>query len=70
MQYEDRIRGFERKCLRKICWDQRILNTEIIKRTGINNINEEIINRKWLRHRLKMQEDQIPQNGSEMESRW
>ena len=62
---DSRTRGFEGRCLRRILrirWDQRVTNTEVFRRTGINNINDEIKKRrwKWLGHTLRMQNTRHP----------
>ncbi|XP_078581995.1 uncharacterized protein LOC144865280 [Branchiostoma floridae x Branchiostoma japonicum] len=62
---EQRIRGFESRCLRrilKIRWEQRVSNKEVAERTGIPNIVEEIKRRrwKWLGHVLRMHKNRHP----------
>ena len=62
---ESRLRGFEGRCLRrilKIHWEQRITNEEISRRTGVNNITEEVKKRrwKWLGHLLRMDRNRHP----------
>ena len=47
---ESRLRGFEGRCLRRILrirWEQRVTNKEISRRIGINNIVEDVKQRRW-----------------------
>ena len=62
---ESRLRGFEGRCLRrilKIRWEQRVTNEEIRRRTKINNIVEEVKQRRWrwLGHTLRMERTRHP----------
>ncbi|CAG2215814.1 unnamed protein product [Mytilus edulis] len=47
---ESRIRGFEGRCLRRIInirWPSVISNSELSERTGVKNIVNEIMRRRW-----------------------
>ena len=62
---ESRLRGFEGRCLRRILrirWEQCVTNREVSRRTGINNIVEEVRHRrwKWLGHVLRMNKNRHP----------
>ena len=62
---ESRLRGFEGRCLRRILrirWEQRVTNREVSRRTGINNIVEEVRHRRWrwLGHVLRMNKNRHP----------
>ena len=56
---ESQLRGFEGRCLRRILrlrWEQHVTNKEVSRRTGINCIVEEVMQRhwRWLGHILRM----------------
>ena len=62
---ESRLRGFEGRCLRRILrihWEQHITNKEISRRTGIDNIVDEVKRRRWrwLGHVLRMAKTRHP----------
>ena len=62
---ESRLRGFEGRCLRRILrihWEQRVTNQEVSRRTGINNIVDEVKKRRWrwLGHVLRMNKTRHP----------
>ena len=62
---ESRLRGFEGRCLRRICkirWEERITNEEIWDQTGFNNIVLEVKKRcwKWIGHVLRMKKTRHP----------
>ena len=65
---ESRLRGFEGRCLRRILkvhWSQHIPNKEISKRTGINNIIDEVKQRRWrwLGHVMRMNKTRHPRTA-------
>ena len=62
---ESRLRGFEGRCLRRILrvyWQDHISNAEVSRRTGINNIVDEVKRRRWswLGHALRMDKSRLP----------
>ena len=62
---ESRLRGFEGPCLWRILrirWEQRVTNKEISRRTGINNIVEDVKQRRWrwFGHVLRMNKNRHP----------
>ena len=62
---ESRLRGFEGRCLRRILrirWEQRVTNKEISRRTSINNIVEDVKQRRWrwFGHVLRMNKNRHP----------
>ena len=62
---ESRLRGFEGRCLRRILrvhWQDHISNVEVSRRTGINNIVDEVKRRRWswMGHALRMDKKRLP----------
>ena len=62
---ESRLRGFEGRCLRRILrirWEQRVTNKEISRHTGINNIVEDVKQRRWrwFGHEVRMNKNRHP----------
>ena len=56
---KSRLRGFDGRCLRRILrlrWEQHFNNKEVSRRTGINCIVDEVMQRhwRWLGHILRM----------------
>ena len=48
---DNRIRGLEGRCLRRILrnwWEQNVTNRDVLKRAGINDIVQEVKKRRWI----------------------